>query len=151
MGRELKRVPKDLDYQIGKVWQGYCPDIEVFQEHFGEKYPYLNDCNDISEVCKKCGWYMDDCSEESEYCFWHNPTNREKWFKEVPDGEGYQLWCTTSEGKPISPVFETLDELCEWAEPNATTFGYNKATKEQWKKMLDENFVYHEEGNCMYI
>ena len=151
MGRELKRVPKDFDYQIGKVWRGYIPDIKVFQEHFGEKYPYLNDCNNTSEVCKKCDQNGHRCDVESERCLWYHPTNREKWYKEVPKGEGYQLWNTTSEGSPISPVFETLDELCEWAETNATTFAYFTATKEQWKKMLDKNFVYHEEGNCMFI
>ena len=52
---------------------------------------------------------------------------------EPPKGEGYQLWNTTSEGSPISPVFETLDKLCEWCEVNATTFGKFKATKEEWK------------------
>ena len=31
-----------------------------------------------------------------------------------PKGEGFQLWETTTEGSPVSPVFETLDELCEW-------------------------------------
>ncbi len=40
-----------------------------------------------------------------------------------PKGEGYQLWENTTEGSPSSPVFETLDELCEWAAENATTFG----------------------------
>lgn len=40
---------------------------------------------------------------------------------EVPEGEGYQLWENTSEGSPYSPVFKTLDELCAWLEPNAST------------------------------
>ena len=68
-----------------------------------------------------------------------------------PTGEGYQLWETTSEGSPKSPVFATLDELCEWCETNATTFAHFKATKEQWKKMLENDFVYHEEGNFIMI
>lgn len=51
---------------------------------------------------------------------------------EPPTGDGYQLWETTSEGSPISPVFKTLDDLCEWCENNTTTFGSFKATKEQW-------------------
>ena len=32
---------------------------------------------------------------------------------EPPTGDGYQLWETTSEGSPSSPVFATFDELCE--------------------------------------
>lgn len=70
---------------------------------------------------------------------------------EPPEGEGYQLWETTSEGSPVSPVFKTLDELCEWCEVNATTFARFTATKERWKSMLDDNFVHHATGNAIFI
>ncbi|MEZ0089995.1 hypothetical protein [Streptacidiphilus sp. EB129] len=33
---------------------------------------------------------------------------------EPPEGEGWQLWETVSEGSPISPVFATADELAGW-------------------------------------
>lgn len=68
-----------------------------------------------------------------------------------PIGEGYQLWETTTEGSPKSPVFKTLDELCGWTEGNATTFASYKATKEQWKQMLSADFVCHKEGNAVFI
>lgn len=68
-----------------------------------------------------------------------------------PIGDGYQLWETTSEGSPVSPVFETLDELCEWCESNATTFADFKTTKEEWRKMLSEDCVCHKEGNIIFI
>lgn len=68
-----------------------------------------------------------------------------------PTGDGYQLWGTTSEGEPRSPVFATLDELCAWCEVNDTTFGRNKATAEQWKAMLTDGLVYHREGNNVFI
>lgn len=70
---------------------------------------------------------------------------------EPPTGDGYQLWETTSEGSPTSPVFATLDELCEWAAGNATTFGSFTASKEDWMRMLGEDFVVHKEGNCVFI
>ena len=76
----------------------------------------------------------------------------EKWESfEPPVGDGYQLWETTSEGSPSSPVFETLDALCEWCEDNATTFGSSKTSKENWKKMLDDGFVSHQDGNMIFI
>jgi hypothetical protein len=31
-----------------------------------------------------------------------------------PEGEGWQLWETVSEGSPVSPVFATADELAVW-------------------------------------
>lgn len=68
-----------------------------------------------------------------------------------PEGDGYQLWETTSEGSPITPVFKTLDELCEYAEEHCTTFGSFKATKEEWKEMLTRDFVHHKDGNFIFI
>ena len=46
---------------------------------------------------------------------------------------------------------KSLKELCYWAEINATTFGNSKTTKENWEKMLKENFVCHQEGNVAFI
>lgn len=70
---------------------------------------------------------------------------------EPPEGPGFQLWETTSEGSPISPVFETLDDLCAWCEVNASTFAHGTATKEKWKTMLEADNVYHQEGNFIHI
>lgn len=74
-------------------------------------------------------------------------------FKKVepPTGDGYQLWETTSEGSPVSPVFETFDELCEWCVSNASTFADWKATKEEWAEMLLDGHVYHKEGNAFFM
>src|SRR3712207_7644625 len=55
---------------------------------------------------------------------------------EPPQGEGYQLWETTTEGSPISPVFATLDALCAWAAQHATVCATQKATKEEWQQLL---------------
>ncbi|MBE6035618.1 MAG: hypothetical protein E7222_13115 [Clostridiales bacterium] len=66
----------------------------------------------------------------------------EGYFKEPPEGDGYQLWENTSEGSPISPVFDSLDGLCEWAVENETVFASFTATKEEWKEMLSKNQVY---------
>ena len=76
----------------------------------------------------------------------------EKWNPfDPPKGKGFQLWETTSEGSPITPVFASLDELCVWAAINSTTFADCKATAEEWKKMLDHDFVCHKEGNAVFL
>jgi len=71
--------------------------------------------------------------------------------KHPPKGRGYQLWENCSEGSPVSPVFATLDELCAWAAENATTFGPYKATKEEWKEMLDGGIVHAKMGNNILL
>lgn len=49
-------------------------------------------------------------------------------------------WCmyeTTSEGTPISPVFEDPDELARWlADNEASAFGSSTATYDQWLGMI---------------
>ena len=70
---------------------------------------------------------------------------------EPPEGPGFQLWSTTSEGSPLSPVFKTLDELCEYAEENCTVFGYEKTTKKNWKEMLERDMVHHKSGNNIFL
>jgi len=51
---------------------------------------------------------------------------------EPPEGDGWQLWETTSEGSPTSPVFATAEELAEWCAENATYFADLKMSKEEW-------------------
>ena len=95
------------------------------------------------KLCKGNGeyWADDKYKKLAEEWDWIQP----------PVGEGYQLWETTSEGSPQSPVFKSLGELCDWAEEHATTFGGNKTTSGEWKKMLLDNFVSHKEGNVIFV
>ncbi len=96
----------------------------------------------LCKYCKGKGhvWYTDEAEIGSE--LWEQT--------EPPAGEGYQLWETTSEGSPSSPVFSTLDELCSWCADYATTFADNKTSAEGWKKMLEEDNVHHQEGRMIF-
>lgn len=64
-----------------------------------------------------------------------------------------QLYETTSEGTPKSPVFpkEDFDKLCEYVAEHVTTFAHFRATKDEWKEMLSSGFVYHKSGNVIFI
>ena len=92
---------------------------------------------------------------ETDETSWDTPEMKEAYEAwegtEPPTGVGYQLWETTSEGSPDSPVFASLDALCEWCAENATTFGSYTATAEEWKGMLSEDFVHHQEGNAIFL
>ena len=99
-----------------------------------------------SHLCSVCGGEGEN---------WQHPKSKELYESwedyEPPTGEGFQLWETTTEGSPSSPVFKTFEELCEWCSINASTFASFKATKEQWMKILDSDNVYHKEGNIIFI
>lgn len=56
---------------------------------------------------------------------------------EPPTGEGWQMWETTSEGSPMSPVFATPAELATWlADTGASMFGGQGATRERWLSII---------------
>ncbi len=48
---------------------------------------------------------------------------------EPPEGEGWQLWETVSEGSPVSPVFESAEQLADWmSHPDRETRWVPKPT-----------------------
>lgn len=85
-------------------------------------------------MCEACDgegeiWFSDEIKKLSENWVGYEP----------PSGEGYQMWENTSEGSPQSPIFETLDELCEWCSENASIFGTsNFVSKEKWMECLKD-------------
>ena len=143
MGRELKRVPLDFNWPIGKIWPGFmfnlCSDMEYILKK--EKYK-----GERCDCCKLFGKLAK--LPKSKYC--ECPESK----IEPPIGDGYQLWETTSGGSPISPVFQTLEELCDWAAENASTFADCKATAVEWAEMLMPDVplgVYCKKGNIFFI
>jgi hypothetical protein len=75
----------------------------------------------ICPVCKGHGIHPGDIEAQESF----EPTD-------PPTGEGWQLWETTSEGSPISPVFATPAALAAWAARSATTFADGRWTADQW-------------------
>jgi hypothetical protein len=58
-----------------------------------------------------------------------------------PEGEGWQLWETTSEGSPVSPVFGSAVELANWCADNATWFADFRWTADQWLQSITAGTV----------
>lgn len=94
-------------------------------------------------VCSGSGRHWPSQALKKQHEGWKN--------YDPPAGDGYQLWEDTSEGSPITPVFETLNELCEYAAEHCSTFGSQKTTAEQWRGMLSEGHVYHQEGAMVFM
>jgi hypothetical protein len=155
MGRELRKVPANWEHPKNDNGQ-YHP---MYNEYYGDA---------LNDWLKKHNQWLDgthpdlvDKPERKEeypfYAMWGgNPPDVEYYQtrKYLPEELTHiQLYETTSEGIPISPVFKTdeLDKLCEWAEENATTFGNAKTTKDNWFKMLNDGFVIHKEGNVIFM
>ena len=57
--------------------------------------------------------------------------------EEPPAGEGYQLWSTTTEGTPMSPVFSTPEKLAKWLYENkASSFGSSTCSYDEWLRFI---------------
>lgn len=64
--------------------------------------------------------------------------DQEAWERtDPPEGEGWQLWQTVSEGGPISPVFATAEELAEWMASPAYTWGASKHSRISYESALE--------------
>ena len=79
-------------------------------------------------LCKGNGHYWCDDKYEELWDGWEDI--------EPPTGEGWQLWETTSEGSPTSPVFETAEALAEWCVDNATFFASIRGTYVEWLRTI---------------
>lgn len=72
--------------------------------------------------------------------YWPDDKYEELWNSferiEPPEGEGYQIWETVSEGSPISPVFKTSEELARHMA--GTKWGADKGSSfETWMKFIE--------------
>lgn len=147
MGRELRRVPLDFDYPLGKVWYGFFID-RISTCIDTKDNPSCEQCKKMAEIK---GIPMTDygCPDFDTYLA--EPMKKLKELLSPPTGDGYQLWETTTEGSPMSPVFATLDELCGWCEKNVSVYANFKVTKEEWRKMLENGFICYKEGDVIYL
>lgn len=144
----------------GNSWlpesNGFVPTAEEVnawnREHFGH-----DACNRwicVEARAKRLGIYG-NCAYCEDGEIWATEEIRklhDAWTDfDPPVGDGYQLWETTSEGSPVSPVFSSLEELCAWCETNATTFGTQTTTAANWQQMLADDLVVHREGNNIFM
>lgn len=142
MGRQLRKVPANWEHPKNDEGE-YKP---MHNEFYGEA---------LNKWLQNHNQWLDGTHPD----LIEDPLLKEKypfyamWDDNAPDVENYQtkkysdeelthiqLYETTSEGTPISPVFKAneLEKLCEWASENTTIFANFKATKAEWMEMLGD-------------
>ncbi len=121
MGRQVRRVPAGFDWPVGKTWWGFL----------------LNGVH-----CETCGgggkvgyasqdWHKDE--DDKHWCPSCEGEGKAHASIDVPEGPAYQLWENTSEGSPISPPFETPEDLARWlADNGASSFGDQVESYATW-------------------
>ncbi len=138
MSREVRRVPPDWNHPketklTTRGWE------DQYKPLLGGRY-----AETAAEWMENCllwaaGHHPDQRGEKDlpKY-FWEwegGPPVEERYMPDWPDESRthYQMYESTSEGTPISPVMETLEELARWlADNGANTFASMTATYEEW-------------------
>lgn len=150
---DFTRVPRtDAQHEVvkqkiadgGNSWlpedSGYIPTAAEVNEwaQYGMGHDSINQHICVKARAKRLGVTEDTCSCcDGEGMLWPEDKYAELWenfeYIEPPTGGGYQMWETVTEGSPISPVFDTPEELAHWlADNGASAFGSQTATYEQW-------------------
>jgi len=154
---EFTRVPinekqrLDVEKKIadgGNSWlpydNGYIPTADEVNEWHRKSMGHdsINKYICVKARLKRLGITETEC----KYCngegeLWpddkYKKLSEEFEYVEPPSGEGYQLWSTTTEGTPMSPVFESAEELARWLCDNkVSSFGRFTCSYEQWLKLI---------------
>ena len=154
---EFVRVPKtDEQRQIIKdgkgCWlpfnNGYIPTAEEINNwsRTGIGHDSINQWICVEARAKRLGFYGLCKHCDGDGALWNDENHKklhEEWERsEPPIGEGYQMWETCSEGSPVTPVFESLDKLCDYIVENKVSwFGRTTASKEDWMSALSEGYA----------
>lgn len=156
--KEHNMTQDEVDYVLTQLHKNKLDDIErILEKHFPgtnkitpEVFSKLSLLMDITY---NLDWYMIRYHSDKEgweygcsHCdgegimYLNEEIKRlhdEFEWQEPPTGEGYQMWETTSEGSPITPVFKTPEELAEYCErENVSLFGYQTGSKEEWLSII---------------
>lgn len=136
MGREVRRVPKDWVHPMKpteRYRNGALVTVDDHQPMYDEDFETAMD-----------SWYADfklyvpQEHDNEPYWEYNGPPPDPKYYRpKWTDAERTHLMMyeDTTEGTPISPAFETAEELARWLTDNgASAFGSMTATYEQWLK-----------------
>ncbi|MBD9542923.1 hypothetical protein IB276_26100 [Ensifer sp. ENS04] len=136
MGREVRRVPAD--------WQHprYTADNAPHDRAIGRHIPMF-DCG-YKEAAAD---FLEKANAEGlqeAVDFYGKAPERHEYMPDWPDEQRthYMMYEDTSEGTPISPAFETPEELARWlADTGASSFADQTASYEAWLRIANGGFA----------
>lgn len=126
MSREVRRVP--MDWQHPTEWRPIWDPAQrrarmqhVFKPLLGRSY-----AQDAAAYADRPEDFEDDPPDPTDYMPEFNDVD--------PDTLGYCMYESVTEGTPISPVFQTPEELAHWlADTEASAMGLDHPTTyERW-------------------
>lgn len=142
MGREVRRVPADWGHPIDPETGRYKPLLD------GSGYAdRLREWNEENAKWSRGEFpdYADEASRKMSYSEWNGDQPKScDYMPAWPDAMRTHLMMyeDTSEGTPISPAFETPEELARWLVDNkASAFGRDTGSYEGWLRVARGGFA----------
>lgn len=126
MGREVWRMKKDFEWPLHKTWFGFL------LYPLGVRCALCEDVYDTDNRCVLCYGERIITPEVQPPGYKVKNFHSNEWSERA---YGWQLWETVSEGSPVSPVFDTPEELAGWLVANDTSITAG-TTREGWLKMI---------------
>lgn len=150
MGRKVRKVPVTWKHPTENTQDGHVPLHDGFSKDAAkwdelERQWNAGFTTDYSTPGAE-GFKPKDAkyagTKFSDY-YGERPVKSE-YMPDWPEAERthFMMYETCSEGTPISPAFETPEELARWLSDNAASaFGGMTASYEQWLKMIGAGYA----------
>lgn len=148
MGREVRRVPADWQHpKIKRMNRIKRVEEEIYQAMHDTPFgPKMREWFAAWEAWER-GERPSHCDEERarlSYWEWAGPPPDPAYYRpDWPEESRTHLMMyeDTSEGTPISPAFETPEEVARWCADNgASLFGGSAGTYDQWLAIAKGGF-----------
>lgn len=142
MGRELRRVPPNWEHPTRDHYGRAELQPMYDRTHAAAAQEWLQDFDrvrngDADDVEKEyyphgiCHWASENHAPDPAY---YRP-----WADE--DATWWQLWETVTEGTPVSPPFETQEELIDYLADNGDFWDQKRREDSGWGRERAERFV----------
>jgi hypothetical protein len=146
MGREIRRVPANWEHpkthngSYKPLRDDYVGSLEYFKEEVDDFIKYMTEVVQTGKV-KIYSTVFRTPEEAYEYLTEDGQMNPPEIKDYMPTGDWYQLFENVSEGTPITPPFETKQELVNWLSNNKDFWDHT------WSKEAAQDIV--ESGYAM--
>lgn len=143
MGREVRRVPSGWVHPEGRsLHDGFGKSLEKWKEQKRQWDAGMReDWGKWDPEHPDVRYWKARSEDELGMPFeewWGEEPNPADYMPDWPESERthYQLYETTSEGSPISPVMDSPESLARWlTDNNASAFANMGATYDQWLRV----------------
>jgi hypothetical protein len=129
MGREVRRVAKNWEHPKNELTGRYKP-LFPYSYYEESKEEFLTEL--VKNGLQSAIYEYGSAPDINDYMpNWDNS-----------EATHYMMYETTSEGTPISPAFETPEEVARWlVDNNASAFADQTATYEAWLRVANGGFA----------